>query len=131
MKKLDPEGVFARLRTDFPAAVQKDVVVVGSLAAAYHFRADLVSRAVNTKDADLVIKPAGNTRSCKRIAEDLFRHGWTRREGSFPQTARTPAGTDRQHAGSFAPWHRVRRPCPPPLRTTGYNGRLDAICSVM
>ncbi|MBI2898597.1 MAG: hypothetical protein HYY17_00260 [Planctomycetes bacterium] len=59
MSKLDPVEVFERLRKEFPRPLQKHIFVVGSLAAAYHFRTALEDHAVNTKDADLVaIRPA-------------------------------------------------------------------------
>jgi hypothetical protein len=92
MKKLDPERIFDRLRRDIPAPLHGRVFVVGSLAAAYHFRTSLEGRAVNTKDADVVVHPAGNVASCRRIAERLFGDGWTRRDDSYPRAARAPAG---------------------------------------
>ncbi|MBI2932541.1 MAG: hypothetical protein HYY16_12900 [Planctomycetes bacterium] len=86
MSKLDPVEVFERLQGDFPRPLQKHIFVVGSLAAAYHFRAALEDHAVNTKDADVVIHPAGHVTSCKKIAERLLRDGWTRlADASFPQ----------------------------------------------
>ena len=72
MSGLDPVDVFKRLHRDFPKPLQKHIFVVGSLAAAYHFRTALEDHAVNTKDADLVVHPAGHVSSCKRIAERLF-----------------------------------------------------------
>lgn len=90
MSALDPKAVFERLHGDFPRPLQKHLVVVGSLAAAYHFRAALEDRAVNTKDADIVVHPAGHVSSCKRVAERLFADRWTRRDTSYPQKRRMP-----------------------------------------
>ncbi len=90
MSGLDPVDVFKRLHRDFPKPLQKHIFVVGSLAAAYHFRAALEDRAVNTKDADLVVHPAGHMVSCKRIAERLFLDGWTRHDASYPRESCEP-----------------------------------------
>ena len=56
MAELDPRKLFSRMASDIPRPLQKHVFIVGSLAAAYHFRAALERRAVNTKDADVVIQ---------------------------------------------------------------------------
>ena len=64
MKRLEPEPLFEQLVSDLPSALHEHVFVVGSLAAAYHFRVELRQQGVNTKDADLVIHPAGDTVSC-------------------------------------------------------------------
>ena len=69
---LDPEQLFQRLMEDLPIELQSDIFVVGSLAAAYHFRVKLQQQGVNTKDADLVVHPAGNTSSCAGMAERLL-----------------------------------------------------------
>ncbi len=92
MSDLDPADVFRRLHQDFPEPLRRHIFVVGSLAAAYHFRAALEDHAVNTKDADIVVYPAGHVVSCRRIAERLFRDRWTRREASYPLKARQPLG---------------------------------------
>ncbi|MBX3415396.1 MAG: hypothetical protein KF708_22120, partial [Pirellulales bacterium] len=76
MNRLDPETLFQRLATDLPPTLRKHLFVTGSLAAAYHFRDQLIGRAVNTKDADLVVHPAGDTESCCRIAQQLLQLGW-------------------------------------------------------
>jgi hypothetical protein len=85
MKKLDPEMLFARLACDIPRKMHGDFFVAGSLAAAYRFRAELEDRAVNTKDADLVIHPSGNAGGCERTAKTLLKLGWTRTEECYSQ----------------------------------------------
>lgn len=57
---VDPRALFARLRAELPADVIDHIVVIGSLAAAYH-HAEQVRGGVKTKDADLVIHPARRT----------------------------------------------------------------------
>ncbi len=68
MKKLDPSALFERLAGDIPGDLRANLFVTGSLAAAYHFQSQLEGRAINTKDADLVVHPAGNVISCRQMA---------------------------------------------------------------
>ncbi len=92
MNKLNPDLLFARLIQDLPPDLHGDLFVVGSLAAAYHYRVKLAGRGVNTKDADLIVRPAGNAKSCREMATRLLELGWRRKEGAcFPQAAREPA----------------------------------------
>lgn len=91
MTALDPRKLFRRLAEDIPRPLRQRLFVVGSLAAAYHFRAELERRAVNTKDADVVVYPAGNVRSAKALALRLLDLGWTRTAKCFPAAARSPA----------------------------------------
>jgi hypothetical protein len=93
MIELDPRRLFERLAREIPRALHKHLVIVGSLAAAYHYRDRLKRRAVNTKDADVVVHPAGQVGACRGAAETLLENGWTRTEKCWPQAARTPAGT--------------------------------------
>jgi hypothetical protein len=96
MNKLDPVALFERLVTDLPADLHANLFVTGSLAAAYHFRATIEGRAVNTKDADLVVHPAGNVTSCKQMACKLIVLGWTPTEECYPR--RNPAPADQLRA---------------------------------
>ena len=79
MAKLDPQAVLESFKTAFPARFHKNICVVGSLAAAYHFRMKLESFVVNTKDADLVLNTAGDSETCKELARHLRKNGWTHR----------------------------------------------------
>jgi hypothetical protein len=60
-----------------PARLHKHLFMTGSLAAAYHYQAQLEGGAVNTKDVDLVVHPAGNVISCRKMTEKLLGIGWT------------------------------------------------------
>jgi hypothetical protein len=91
MSALDPKALFARIAEDLPRPIQRHVFIVGSLAAAYHFRTKLEGRAVNTKDADLVVHPAGDVRSAKRLAVRLLKLGWRRTPECYPASTRSPA----------------------------------------
>jgi hypothetical protein len=79
--RLDPYLLFERIFRDVPADLHQHLFVTGSLAAAYHFRAALEGRAVNTKDADLIIHPAGQIESCRTMALRLLGSGWRRIKG--------------------------------------------------
>ena len=90
--KLDPVALFQRLASDIPNELHGSLFVTGSLAAAYHFQAQLEGRAINTKDADVVVHPAGNIISCQQMAERLIEIGWTRTEECYPRPTPEPAG---------------------------------------
>lgn len=76
MSKLDPVLLFRALCGDIPEHLRQNVFVTGSLAAAYAFKVRLVGQAVNTKDADLLVHPAGNITSTQQMAERLLNIGW-------------------------------------------------------
>lgn len=91
---LDPEAVLELVAAQIPRALRKHVLIVGSLAAAYHHRAKLAGGQVKTKDADILIHPAGALEECRRLAEGLLHAGWRPRlEGPNPckpQSAKKP-----------------------------------------
>ncbi len=91
MTKLDPAALFERLSADIPGDLRTNLFVTGSLAAAYHFQAQLEGRAINTKDADLVVHPAGNVTSCQQMAGRLIELGWVRTQDCYPRAAPQPA----------------------------------------
>lgn len=90
MNKLDPQELFERIAGDVPNELHKHLFVTGSLAAAYHYRAQLQGQAINTKDADLVVHPAGNVVSCQEMAKQLLESNWRPTEGCFPMQAAAP-----------------------------------------
>lgn len=73
---VDPRALFARLRAELPDEVIEHLVVVGSLAAAYHFAGDVAGGRVRTKDADLVLHPSGHIATAREIAIRLLARGW-------------------------------------------------------
>lgn len=95
MELLDPRKTLAGLKSQFPPALLKKAIVVGSLAAALSFRSRLKSRGVTTKDADLLIQSTGGTAQARRLMESLLALGWTRSawpgKECFPMNRRTPA----------------------------------------
>src|SRR5688572_22897616 len=94
MTQLDPKQVVQDLARGIPAEHHSILFLTGSLAVGHHFRRQLASFAINTKDADLVVTVSPQDISrCGALAEDLFARGWTRRtekQQHFPQPAPEP-----------------------------------------
>jgi hypothetical protein len=90
MNRLDPKELFERIAHDVPQALRQHLFVTGSLAAAYHYKAQLQGHAINTKDADLVVHPAGHVDSCRAMAEQLRDIGWCNTDECFPQATAEP-----------------------------------------
>ncbi|NQT36315.1 MAG: hypothetical protein HQ581_02435 [Planctomycetes bacterium] len=103
MNKLDPMQLFERIAKDVPSDLHKHLFVTGSLAAAYHFKDQLRGRAVNTKDADLVVHPAGDVVSCRQMAQRMLDLGWSRTEKCYPRS--TPEPADKLRAIRLYPPH--------------------------
>lgn len=88
---LEPEGLFKVIAGQVPTDLHPHILLVGSLAAAYHYRQVLRQRGVNTKDADLMVRPAGALSECVRIATRLLEAGWVRHEKCKASPEGTPA----------------------------------------
>ncbi|MGD0768334.1 MAG: hypothetical protein ABSB42_09095 [Tepidisphaeraceae bacterium] len=102
MSNLDPEFLFRTLCNDIPNELHRDVFVTGSLAAAYAFKVKLVGQAINTKDADLLVHPAGNVSSAQKIAERLLAIGWRPTKHCRP-LAKLPVDTEKLWAIRLMP----------------------------
>jgi hypothetical protein len=57
MNFIDPSALMERLARDLPSSIQRNVILVGSLAAAYHYEDRIQRGTVRTKDADLLLQP--------------------------------------------------------------------------
>lgn len=75
MEILDPRKTLSQLRRHLSDKICSKVVVVGSLAAAYHHWPKLKRRALSTKDADFLIHSPGDAGS---LMEEFLRAGWSR-----------------------------------------------------
>src|SRR5206468_20483 len=73
-----PLHILDLIAAHVPADLRPNVLVVGSIAAAYHFRDQLQEGEVRTKDVDIVIQPAGAIKQCHAIAMRLLAEGWRR-----------------------------------------------------
>ena len=86
----EPQDPLRSGRTHLPTELHPHVLVAGSLAAAYHHRDRLIGGVINTKDADVVIQPAGAIAECERAAKLLLANGWRRTDACYPRATRTP-----------------------------------------
>ena len=78
MSNLDPVVIFDLIEAHVPKGLLGNILVVGSLAAAYEHRNNLPSAKVNTKDADIIIHPAGAITQAQQVAQQLLDAHWRR-----------------------------------------------------
>ncbi len=78
MSTLSARGVMQQVAEAVPRELRREIIIVGSLAAAYHsFGRDLGGE-ITTKDVDGMLSPnARATRNGREIAERLLEAGWT------------------------------------------------------
>ncbi len=94
MNFLSPRSVLQQVATALPADCRDAVIIIGSLAAGYHYFRDDPESLVQTKDVDCMLSP--HTKAVpagKAVAESLFRANWQFREDAkwgTPGTAATP-----------------------------------------
>lgn len=89
-ERLDPRVLFDMIAHDLPDELRPNILVVGSLAAAYHFREKIHRDGIATKDADCVIHPAGAQEECRQIATRLLKDGWRRTSECRPRAQAEP-----------------------------------------
>jgi hypothetical protein len=87
---IDPKILFDLIAHHLPTELHPHVLIAGSLAAAYHHRDRLIGGVINTKDADVVIQPAGAVAECERVAKLLLARGWRRTDVCFARATRKP-----------------------------------------
>ncbi len=87
---IDPAHLLEQVASTVPKDLHQHIIVVGSLAAAYYHRERLAKQAINTKDADLIVHPAGAVDECVEIAERLLADGWQRTGQCFKQANPEP-----------------------------------------
>ena len=94
MSQVTPSAVLAEVSAAVPAACRENIVIIGSLAAGYHFFGDDASRAVRTKDVDCVLEPFhAAVGAGQSIARQLLDAGWERRmevNHQYPGNEHTP-----------------------------------------
>ena len=94
MSAISPARVLAEVSAAVPEACRENIVVIGSLAAGYHFYRTDPTKAVRTKDVDCVLVPfQAAVGAGQNIARQLLDAGWTRRmqgDHQEPGTADTP-----------------------------------------
>ena len=94
MSQLSPSQVLNQVSRAIPEECRTYIVIIGSLAAGYHFFGDDSSKSVRTKDVDCVLEPfAAAVGAGQIIARQLLDAGWQRRavgEHQTPGKADTP-----------------------------------------
>lgn len=94
MSDVTPIKVLQQVSEAVPTDCRRHIVVIGSLAAGYHFFRDQPGRAVRTKDVDCMLSPFEVAVSAgKTIVEKLLDAGWQRRkkgDHQEPGNADTP-----------------------------------------
>jgi hypothetical protein len=94
MSDVSPEQVLREVARAVPHDFLENIVVIGSLAAGYHFFRDEPSLQVRTKDFDCILRPRlVAVEAGVAIANQLIQMGWTpRKEEPFtePGTSITP-----------------------------------------
>lgn len=80
MSGISPRAVLARVAAQVPAGCRANIIVVGSLAAAYHLYREAADAVVRTKDIDCVLVPRIEAvRAGTEVADALISAGWQRR----------------------------------------------------
>lgn len=94
MSQISPAKVLAEVAAAVPPACRENIVIIGSLAAGYHFFGQDATKAVRTKDVDCVLEPFhAAVGAGQSIARELLDAGWQRRllgEHLQPGDAHTP-----------------------------------------
>jgi hypothetical protein len=83
MTPLAPEAVMAQIAAALPDDCRSNVIIIGSLAAGYHFFAGDGQRSIRTKDVDCMFSPhAKAVAAAGQVAERLLASAWQpRKEG--------------------------------------------------
>ncbi|WP_038160009.1 hypothetical protein [Verrucomicrobium sp. BvORR106] len=94
MSHVSPSRVFAEVARAVPEACRNNIVVIGSLAAGYHYFRKDPTKAVRTKDVDCVLEPFhAAVGAGQSIARQLLDAGWQRRvtgDHQKPGSVKTP-----------------------------------------
>lgn len=85
MTPLTPDAVMAQIATALPQECRQDVIIIGSLAAGYHFFSGDGQRSIRTKDVDCMFAPHARAVSAAgQVTERLLAAAWQpRREGKW------------------------------------------------
>ena len=94
MTPLTPDAVMARISAALPGDCRQNVIIIGSLAAGYHFFSDDGQRSIRTKDVDCMFSPhAKAVVTAGQVTERLLKATWQPRqkgEWSAPGAEHTP-----------------------------------------
>jgi hypothetical protein len=80
---LSPSAVLSQVAQALPPSCRSNVIIIGSLAAGYHFFASDAQKAVRTKDVDCMFSPhAKAVAAAREVTEELLRAQWTPQPGT-------------------------------------------------
>jgi hypothetical protein len=102
---LSPTGVLRQLAAEIPEHLHANMIVIGSLAAAYHFFRDDPERGVRTKDVDCLLTPRIEAEDTgASMTRALLGSDWTiRTDDGFGTPRATPQPADRLSAIRLVP----------------------------
>ena len=87
MSQVSPSKVLAEVAAAVPANCRENIVIIGSLAAGYHFFKNDPNRSVRTKDVDCVLEPFhAAVGAGQSITRQLLDANWQRRLQGDHQT---------------------------------------------
>lgn len=79
---LSPAQVLAQVAQALPPSVRNNVIIIGSLAAGYHFFSGDGARAIRTKDVDCLFSPHSKAvAAATEVTDQLLQVNWRIREG--------------------------------------------------
>lgn len=92
--ELTPAQVMEQVARAIPEDCRSNLIIIGSLAAGYHYFGNDRSKAIRTKDVDAMFSPhAMAAGAARKVTETLLAANWSvRREGEYgePGDANTP-----------------------------------------
>lgn len=96
IQEVSPRQVLKQVAAAVPQEVKENIIIIGSLAAAYWLFKDEPEFAVRTKDIDCVLSPFIHAvESGKAVAEKLIANGWIpKTEGDFAKPGNAKTKTD-------------------------------------
>lgn len=94
MSNVSPSMILAKIAESVPQECLENIIIIGSLAAGYHFFGKDKDLFVRTKDIDGLLRPRNRAvESGRAVAEKLLANGWRpKEEGAYgkPGTKDTP-----------------------------------------
>lgn len=131
--KLAPGQVLAQVAAALPEDVRNNLIVCGSLAAAYWFFAGDGTRSIRTKDIDGLCSPhAQAVATAAAITDQLFDAGWKPREDHRFVPGRPGDAPDdlpmvRLHPPEGSNWFLELMAAPPPYQPGSDAKKLQAV----
>ena len=89
---MSPQAVLKEVAVALPPQSHQNVIIIGSLAAGYHFFTGDGTKGIRTKDIDCMFSPHTKAvASAIQVTEQLLQANWTQRQGTEWST---PGGPD-------------------------------------